>query len=160
MREQEIGKIENCEERRRGGLKQRETAIHFLVYLVLILGSTAMLLPFAWMLVSSLKEAKDVFRVPMQWIPQAWKWGNYKTVFEKIPYARYFMNSFKMAGIGTIVQIFTSTFAAYGFAKTDFPGRKALYFAYIATLAVPWHAYMVPQFIIVRKLGLQLLCRP
>ncbi len=54
----------------------------------------------------------------------------------------------------TLLQVFTGSFAAYGFAKVRFPGRNVLFLAYIGTIAVPWQSYMIPQFILMSKLGL------
>jgi multiple sugar transport system permease protein len=113
-----------------------------------------MLLPFAWMLSSSLKFNKDVFTFPMQWIPQEPRWENYSIIWTKIPLGKFVLNTFKLAIIITTLQLFSSSFAAYAFAKLSFPGRRALFLGYIATIAVPWQAYMVPQFIMMSSMGL------
>jgi multiple sugar transport system permease protein len=113
-----------------------------------------MLLPFAWMLSSSLKLNKDVFTFPMQWIPEEPRWANYSTIWIRIPLVRFIYNTFKLSIIVTCLQLLSSSFAAYAFAKLRFPGRRGLFLGYIATIAVPWQAYMVPQFILFRSMGL------
>lgn len=128
--------------------------IMFLIYAFLCLTVFSMLLPFAWMLSSSLKFNKDVFTFPMQWIPAEPRWVNYSVIWTRIPLAKYIYNTFKLAIIITALQLLSSSFAAYAFAKLRFPGRRGLFLGYIATIAVPWQAYMVPQFILMRSLGL------
>ena len=113
-----------------------------------------MLVPFAWMLSSSLKLDKDVFIVPIQWIPENPQWQNYIKIWTKIPLAKFVVNTAKLTLIVTLLQLFTSSFAAYAFAKLNFRYKNALFLAYVATIAVPWQVYMVPQFMMMRSFGL------
>ena len=124
------------------------------IYSFLVLTASFMLIPFIWMLSSSLKLNKDVFVFPMQWIPENPRWKNYSDIWVKVPLLRFIYNTFKLAIIVTVLQVLSSSFAAYAFAKLSFPGRRLLFLGYIATIAVPWHAYMVPQFIMMSRLGL------
>jgi multiple sugar transport system permease protein len=124
------------------------------VYGFLIALSLLMLLPFLWMLSASLKLDKDVFRFPIQWIPANPKWSNYLKIWTQIPFMTFFVNTFKLTIIITILQVVTSSFAAYAFAKLEFKGRNFLFLAYIASIAVPWQVYMVPQFIMMRRMDL------
>jgi multiple sugar transport system permease protein len=116
--------------------------------------SVAVLVPFAWMVSSSLKLDADVFSVPIQWIPAEFHWENFTQIWERVPLLTYLRNSVFLSLTITALQVLTGSFAAYGFAKVRFPGRDALFLAYIATIAVPWQAYMVPQYIIMQKAGL------
>jgi multiple sugar transport system permease protein len=125
-----------------------------LIYVFLVVTTFTMLIPFAWMLSSSLKFNKDVFTFPMQWIPKEPRWANYSIIWTKIPLAKFIYNTFKLAIIITALQLLSSSFAAYAFAKLRFPGRRGLFLGYIATIAVPWQAYMVPQFIMMSAMGL------
>jgi len=125
-----------------------------LIYVFLGVTTFTMLIPFAWMLSSSLKFNKDVFTFPMQWIPKEPRWANYSIIWTKIPLAKFIYNTFKLAIIITVLQLLSSSFAAYAFAKLRFPGRRGLFLGYIATIAVPWQAYMVPQFIMMSAMGL------
>jgi multiple sugar transport system permease protein len=125
-----------------------------LSYIFLIALAAIMLLPFFWMLSSSLKLEKDVFRFPIEWIPANPLWSNYTTIWTRIPFLTFFANSTKLTVIITFLQLATSSFAAYAFAKLDFKGRDTLFLAYVASIAIPWQAYMVPQFIMMRKMGL------
>jgi multiple sugar transport system permease protein len=125
-----------------------------LAYALLIVLSVAVLVPFAWMVSSSLKLDAEVFTVPVRWIPVEFHWSNFATIWERIPLFTYLRNSVFLSVTITALQVLTGSFAAYGFAKVRFPGRDVLFLAYIATIAVPWQAYMVPQYVIMEKAGL------
>ncbi len=125
-----------------------------IIYLFLFLLAVMMLVPFVWMITASLKLNKDIFVIPYAWAGFEPHWENYINIWTKIPLAKYALNTVKLTIIVTILQILTSSFAAYAFAKLRFKGRDILFLAYIATIAVPWQVYMVPQFIFMRKLGL------
>lgn len=128
----------------------RNAALYALVLAITVL----MLLPFAWMLSASLKLNREVFEFPIQWIPAAPRWQNYLDIWQQIPLALFIYNTAKLTIIVTVLQLFTSSFAAYAFAKLRFPYRNTLFLAYIATIAMPWQVYMVPQFVLMRELGL------
>lgn len=125
-----------------------------LLYVVLIILTVVMLIPFAWMFSASLKLDKDVFIFPIQWIPENPRWQNYLDIWTKIPLMTFVLNTVKITLIVTFLQLLTSSFAAYAFAKLKFKYSNLLFMAYIATIAVPWQVYMVPQFMMMRKLGL------
>jgi multiple sugar transport system permease protein len=125
-----------------------------LAYVLLGVLSVAVLVPFAWMVSSSLKLDAEVFSVPVRWIPAELHWENFTSIWARIPLLTYLRNSVFLSLTITALQVLTGSFAAYGFAKVRFPGRDALFLAYIATIAVPWQAYMVPQYVIMQKAGL------
>lgn len=125
-----------------------------LLYVVLLAMAFVALVPFAWMISSSLKLDRDIFRYPIEWIPAQPHWDNYVTIWTRVPLLTYFKNTIIVAVAVTFMQIITSSFAAYAFAKLRFKGRDALFMAYIATIAVPWQVYMLPQFIMMRSFGL------
>jgi multiple sugar transport system permease protein len=125
-----------------------------LTYVVVILVTLTMLTPFVWMLSASLKLDRDVFSFPIEWIPHAPRWQNFIDIWTKIPLALFVYNTVKLTVIVTILQLLTSSFAAYAFAKLHFPYKNLLFLAYIATIAMPWQVYMVPQFIMMRGFGL------
>jgi multiple sugar transport system permease protein len=123
-------------------------------YALLAVITALTLLPLVWMMSSSLKYDADVFSIPIQWIPGNPVWSNYARIWEKIDFARFTFNSFKLSIVITIIQVITSSFAAYGFAKCRFRGRDALFFLYIATIAIPWQVYMLPQYVEMRMMHL------
>jgi len=125
-----------------------------MTYAVLALVTFTMLAPFVWMVSASLKLDRDVFAFPIQWIPTEPRWQNYIDIWTKIPLALFVWNTTKLTVIVTVLQLLTSSFAAYAFAKLRFPYKNALFLAYIATIAMPWQVYMVPQFLLMREFGL------
>jgi len=124
------------------------------VYIGLAIITIITLLPLIWMLSSSLKNDTDVFSLPIQWIPFNPVWGNFVQIWKKINFALFTFNSFKLSVIITFIQVITSSFAAYGFAKCNFKGRNLLFFIYVASIAIPWQVYMLPQYVMMGKLGL------
>jgi len=124
------------------------------VYVMLIALTLLMLIPFAWMASASLQLNKDVFKYPFEWIPSKPVWQNYVDIWTKIPLATFIFNTAKLTIIITLLQLFTSSFAAYAFSKLQFKFRDALFLCYVATIAIPWQVYMVPQFIMMRGLHL------
>ena len=123
-------------------------------YLALAVAAAALLLPFYWMIQSSLKTNNEVFTVPIQWLPRTVVWSNYLDIWRKSDMVTWLKNTLLLSVTVSALQVFTGSFAAYGFAKVRFPGRDALFLAYIGTIAVPWQSYMIPQFILMSKLHL------
>lgn len=114
-----------------------------------------MLIPFLWMLSASIKTDREVFQMnPFVWIPENPRWSNYVDIWTKIPFATFVKNTVFLTIVVTILQLLTSSFAAYSFAKLDFKHKNLLFMAYIATIAMPWQVYMVPQLIMMRGFGL------
>ncbi|MDQ0680875.1 multiple sugar transport system permease protein [Arthrobacter pascens] len=139
---------------RRSLRARRARTVNVVIYAVLVVLVAALLVPFLWMLSSSLKENNQVFTVPIQWIPEEFVWSNYSDIWTRIPMMGYLQNSLYLSVIITFLQVLTGSLAAYGFSKIRFPGRDVLFLGYIATIAVPWQAYMVPQYIMMQQLGL------
>ena len=126
-----------------------------ILYLILILITVVMIIPFLWMLSASIKSDREVFQMnPFVWIPEVPKWDNYIKIWTKIPMLKFVENTVFLTIVVTFLQLLTSSFAAYSFAKLDFKHKNTLFLAYIATIAMPWQVYMVPQFIMMRAMGL------
>lgn len=125
------------------------------VYIILLLLAAVMIIPFLWMLSASIKSDREVFQMnPFRWIPDIPKWSNYKDIWTRIPLLKFVENTVFLTLVVTLFQLLTSSFAAYSFAKLNFKHKKGLFLAYIATIAMPWQVYMVPQFLMMRKFGL------
>ena len=122
--------------------------------MVLIALAFLMLVPFAWMLSASFKLDKDVFIFPSSGFPTNPRWQNYIDIWHKIPLLKFVLNTVKLTLIVTFLQLLTSSFAAYAFSKLTFKERTRCFWPYIATIAVPWQVYMVPQFMMMRSMGL------
>ena len=126
-----------------------------ILYIILILITAVMVIPFLWMLSASIKSDREVFQMnPFVWIPEVPKWDNYINIWTKIPMLKFVENTVFLTIVVTLLQLLTSSFAAYSFAKLEFKHKNTLFLAYIATIAMPWQVYMVPQFIMMRAMGL------
>lgn len=125
-----------------------------IVYIILSVLAIGMVIPFFWMVLASFKNSNEVFSIPMKILPTVWHFENYQIIWEKIPLLTFFKNTAKLTVITTVIQVFTSCFAAYGFAKVKFKGRDMLFVIYVTTIAVPWQVYMVPQFALMSKIHL------
>ena len=125
----------------------------FWIYLVLIVSSIMMVIPFYWSVGTSLKLEQFVFANPPQWWPDPLTLQNYVAVFTKIHFYRYFLNSVFVAVITTLAHVFFDTLAAYAFAKLIFPGRDKLFFFLLLGLMVPFQVNLIPLYRIMASLG-------
>ncbi len=117
-------------------------------YVILLLGSVAMLLPFLWMLSTSLKSSDATMILPPEWIPKEITLDNYKEVTSAMPMGRFFLNSIFVALTSTFFQVFICAMAGYAFARIEFKGREVLFYIYLGTLMVPTQVTLTPLFII------------
>lgn len=125
----------------------------FFWYLILISGAITMLIPFFWMVSTSLKDITSVFTYPPQWLPKSVVWRNYIEVCRSFPFFRFYLNSLIVAISQTIGVLLTSSLAAYAFARLNFPGRDKIFLLYLSTLMVPGAVVMIPTFILMRIIG-------
>jgi multiple sugar transport system permease protein len=121
--------------------------VFILKHIVLRLGVVIMVLPFIWMLSTSLKPPAEVLSWPPKLMPKIITSYNYTQVFATAPFARFFLNSVLMAGSSTICIIITSTLAGYIFSKFNFPFKKILFIVILATAMVPFETYMIPLYL-------------
>lgn len=122
-------------------------------YTVLVLGAVFMILPFLWMLSTSLKTSSQTFVLPPKWIPENPTLDSYREVFTKVPMARFFANSIFVAVVSTVSQVLICAMAGYAFARIEFKGREILFYIYLATLMVPQQVTLTPLFILMTKFG-------
>lgn len=133
--------------------KGKKILTDIVLYTVLIVMTIFMVLPFAWMLSTSFKLAKDIFGYPPQFIPAHPVLDNYIYVIYTKHVLTYLKNTTVIALIGTTLSLFFTTLGGYGFAKFDFPGKKGLFALLLATMVIPGAVLLVPSFIIMRKFG-------
>ncbi|MCX5679015.1 MAG: carbohydrate ABC transporter permease [Candidatus Omnitrophica bacterium] len=126
------------------------------IYAFLIIGGATMIIPFIWMLSTSLKSYSSVFIFnikDIQWFPQPVYWKNYIDVWKVVPFARFYANSVFVVVLVTLGQVVTSAGAAYAFSRLRFPGRDKIFFAYLATMMIPGSVTMIPVFALMRTFG-------
>lgn len=130
---------------RRGGL-----------YVFLTLGALLVLLPYFWMIITSLKPEQDMFKIGIidSIIPSKIRWQNYVEAWNDYPLGRWLFNTFVVCIIETVGTVITSVLAGYAFARLRFWGRDVLFVLYLGAMMVPIQVTLIPSFIIVRHLGL------
>lgn len=138
-------------------LPKRRRRLHtgeVIIFLFCVLIAFIMAVPFVWMLSASFKANTEIFETPTRWIPTVFRSLNYEKVWKDIAFLQFFFNTAKLAVCITAMQLVTCSLAAFSFSKLHYPGRDKLFVMYLATMMVPWHAIMIPQFIIVKSIGL------
>lgn len=123
-----------------------------LLHILLSLLALSLILPFVWMVLTSLKPLAEVGLE--EWIPTSWEWGNYAEVFDVIPFARFYHNSVFITCWITFLQVFTSALAAFSFSRLEWPGRDRIFLLYLGTMMLPGLVMMIPNYQIMIKLGL------
>ncbi|MBN9178177.1 MAG: carbohydrate ABC transporter permease [Microbacterium sp.] len=129
----------------------RGNVLRIIGSILLVLFALALLVPFAWMVLSSFKDSNEVFSVPVKWLPETWHWEHYIELWTKTDMVTWLRNTIVLSVVVTFLQVLTGSFAAYGFAKVRFPGRDILFLVYLGTIAVPWQSYMIPQYIMMAQ---------
>ena len=125
-----------------------------LLHIVLTLFSLSLVLPFVWMALTGLKALDEIGLE--SWIPSHFVWGNYPEVFatEGIQFGRWYWNSIYVAAAVTFLQVFTSSLAAFSFARLQWPGRDRVFLLYLGTMMLPWLVMMVPNYQLMIKLSI------
>lgn len=124
-----------------------------LLYILLLVSGAVMIVPFAWMLSTSLKGGGAVLTMPPQWIPDPVTLDNFRQIFDLYPIGRMFFNSLLVAVLVTLGQLLTCSMAAYAFARLKFRGQNVVFLLYLATLMVPFQVTITPLFIMMRIFG-------
>lgn len=131
----------------------RSKSTTFVLYATLIIISIFMMLPFIWMLSTSIKFPEDVFGYPVSLIPDKPTLNNYIFIFQETNLIRVLFNTFVIALGATLLSLFFTSLGGYGFAKYQFPGKKALFAFLLATMIIPGAVMMVPSFVMMRTFG-------
>lgn len=129
----------------------------FVLYAVLILYAVVTLMPFAWMLVTSFKEPRDVFQLPPSFVPTMLfsdqPFENYSEIWTKRDFVIYFRNSAFVSFMAAIGQVFATSLGGYAFARLELPGKNWLFAIVLLTAFVPVEVTIIPEFLIMRGLG-------
>ena len=122
-----------------------------LLHLFLLAGTAAMIAPFLWMLLTSVKPEAEIFHSPPALLPSRWLWGNYAKAMEAAPFGRYFLNTAVYATASPLLNLFLCSLAAYAIARLQFRGKAVLFLAVLGTMMVPAQVTMIPTFIIIKR---------
>jgi multiple sugar transport system permease protein len=131
-----------------GRQRARRGVAQWLLIILLVVGAIVALIPFFWMISTSLKTRAQVFAYPPILIPPAPRWENYQAVFTAFPFARYALNTIFITVTVTVFHTLTSAMAAFAFARMQWPGRDRVFLLYLATLMLPSLVTLIPAYIL------------
>lgn len=129
------------------GVARRQPIGRLLTTGALVLVGLLFLFPFYYMVIASVKEARELFTLRPSLLPERWLWENYQYLFERLPFARNLLNSLLIAGVETVLVLFTSSLAGFAFAKYRFPGRSWLFVTLLATMMLPGQVTIIPLYL-------------
>ena len=124
------------------------------VYALLLLAVTVILFPVFWMVSSSLKPGNELFARTLTMLPVNWTLENYRNVWTGTQFPTYFLNSFKVAALSTVLSVVIAMYAAYAVARIDFPGRRLFGLILLVTQMFPHILLVIPLFLLIQRLGL------
>lgn len=130
-----------------------ENKRHIAVYAVLSIMAFIMVLPFIWTILTAFKTQAEALKVPPQILPASWSPRNFVAVTKVLPFATFFANTFTMMFFRVLGSVFFSALAAYAFARLDFPFKNFLFAIVLLQMMVPGQIFILPQYMIVSKLG-------
>lgn len=133
--------------------RRRDMIQQSVSFLILSLGGCLFLLPFLWMVSTSLKEASQVQHFPPIWIPRPIRWDNYGVALGKMDFWTQLKNTLIIVYANVVGQLFSASLVAFGFARLKFPGRDALFFLMLSTMMLPGVATLIPIYILYKNLG-------
>ncbi|MFB3430566.1 MAG: carbohydrate ABC transporter permease [Phycisphaerales bacterium] len=123
-------------------------------FVALVVLGISFVVPFVWQVLISLSDRSEVDRLTETGFPSRISLDAYVRVFDQVPFAKYFFNSFFVAGWVTLLQVITCSMAAYAFSRIQWPGRDKVFLLYLGTLMVPGVVLMVPNFVVILGLGM------
>jgi len=131
----------------------RKLLNRIIVYLFLLAVAAMLILPFLWILSTSLKGNESIFVIPPKWIPDRFHWENYSDVFAKMPFLTYLRNSVFISTMTIIGTLLSSSLVAYAFACLKWPGRNGVFIFVLATMMLPMQVTMIPLFVLFKNFG-------
>lgn len=126
---------------------RRDLLLAIVFHLVLIAGAITMLVPFFWMISTSLKDNAYVLLFPPQWIPNPIRWENYPDTLTKLPFDRFFQNTTLITLTSTFGVLASCSVVAFSFARLRWWGRDAMFVLVLSTMMLPYQVTMIPQFV-------------
>ncbi|MEV8268385.1 carbohydrate ABC transporter permease [Microbacterium sp. NPDC076911] len=139
---------------KRGHYPRAKMRNSILLNTFLILGSLFMLIPFIWMILTSVKSPAELAQFPPTFLPQEWLWSNYADALKAAPFDLYFRNSLIISIGHTAITLVLGSMAGYALARVYFRGREVVFLAFVAMLMIPTYTKIVPQFLIVKFMPL------
>jgi multiple sugar transport system permease protein len=125
------------------------------IHIVLILICVLFVLPFLYMFLASFKPALEIIKMPPTFWPKKFTLINYQTIFERLKFWRYFLNSVVTSGSITVLAVFTSSLTGFVFTKFRFPGKEIVFVLFLAGLMIPFSIIVMPMYLLISAAGMQ-----
>lgn len=125
-----------------------------IVYIIIFGAAFVVILPYVWMVLAAFKTPAEIHHYPPPILPVEWRWQNFIDAWGKAPFGTFFVNSVIVTGAIVIIQLATSTLAAYAFARFEFPLKNLLFLCYLLILMVPSQVTLIPNYVTIHNLGL------
>jgi sn-glycerol 3-phosphate transport system permease protein len=122
-------------------------------YALLILVAVVFFVPIFWMMSASLKDLREIYTFPPQWIPGNPRWGNYVEAWNAAPFGRFYLNTLITTAFGVGAELLFGTLTAYAFVFLPFPGKNILFVILLAALMIPIQVTMLPNYLTVANLN-------
>ena len=135
-------------------IKNKINFTKLLVHTILVIGVILTVIPFIWMILTSLKTMGEATTIPPRIFPDVAQWNHYTEVQKTLPFLMFYKNTIIYTLVTVIGQVAFCAMAAYAFARINFPGRDLLFVFLLSVLMVPGQVFLLPQYLIIQKLGL------
>jgi ABC-type glycerol-3-phosphate transport system permease component len=124
-----------------------------LLLLVTAAGAAVFIIPFIWMVSTSVKPTDQVYRLPPVWIPREFQWDWYRVGWQDFRFALFFRNTFTIVLLNQIGMLVSCSAAAFGFARLRFRGRNLLFLIVLSTMMLPGHIRLIPMYVLYARMG-------
>ncbi|MCG8500028.1 MAG: carbohydrate ABC transporter permease [Firmicutes bacterium] len=135
-------------------MKNKSNRQKVFIHILLIGGAVLTLVPFLWMVLTSLKTMTEAVQVPPIIFPERFRWENYEKALSILPFGKFYYNTIVSTAWRTIGQILFCSMAAYAFARIEFPAKETIFLILLSVLMVPGQIFLIPQYLIISKIGL------
>lgn len=136
-------------------MKKNEQILRIVKHVVLILGAIAMLIPFAWMILTAFKTNSEAMQInPFVIFPEVWRVDSFKSVLEKMDFIRLYANTLIMIALRILCAVLTATMAGYAFGRLKFRGRNLCFALVLFQMMVPGQIFIIPQYLMVSKINM------
>ena len=129
--------------------KKKQQMVKIISIIVLLIGAVIMLVPFFWMISTSLKNVADVFKYPPTFFGSEIKWSNYASVFQATDFLGMLKNTVIVTAVVAVGQLLTSAMAGFAFSYLNFRGREVIFKVFLFAVMIPFHVMLIPTFVII-----------
>ena len=131
----------------------RRILVRALLYLALAVGTYVFIWPLLWLVTSSVKSSHEIYRFPPSLIPEVWHWNYIPDAMSKFSFMRSFITTMTIVVGVTIGRLISCSLTAFAFARIRVPGRDVLFIVVLATMMLPYHVTLIPQYLLFKELG-------